>query len=679
MKNFIYLAALFFSLFLFSLPGKAATNITVKHPITIEGTSNEEKPLTNKVIELQGPSSSTDFYYSLEESVRNKKHSANFHLEHSELLKSPSSFTVQVDGLPVKSISLAGKKTNNSVTIDLPKRALTKGDHTITASFYGVVKEGVCVAPGDQGNWLKIDVLSTISSFAKEKKEIALSDYPSAFQTGNTQIVLPDNPSTATLNSAYQLAAFLSEEEDSEATVTRETHLRSVKGPVIFIGAKDEFKTSEIQRIFSKANVSYKDGISLKSGILHNQGSKNEVPALFVTADSSSTIEQRIDLLLKEDLTKQLSGKQMTVDQLPQSKKKDGTHIKLNELGFKSETLSGGNTTSKDYYVSLPRMEEDNQANLHLYLKKSATMPAKDEANGRKTELILYVNDVPHSIDLSKLKKTQSGIYEANVPIQTNLLNKHSLVDLRFEVTGFQLEDPCEHTGERFELYIDGDSTLNLAKKANNTVFSLRDYPNAFDHQTLIIMPNQKQVSDSQMLALYKTLFINGELPPIKLKKEKEVSQAELQKYALIFAGEANDFNLLKDRRDQLPLSDEKLMEEGFLPQSVASTAYITQNFWQSSEPLLVLENREQSLKDDDFYRQLKNSSANKSAAVETKDGRFIVSTKKVTETNNVSKKDTRKQAVHYIVGFVVLIAAIALILYMAIRRKKKNTTNNEK
>ncbi len=679
MRNIIYFAALFFSLFLFSLPGKAATNITVKHPITIEGTSNEEKPLTNKVIELQGPSSSTDFYYSLEESERNKKHSATFHLEHSELLKSSSSFTVKVDGLPVKSISLAGKKTNNSVTIDLPKRALTKGDHTITASFYGVVKEGVCVAPGDQGNWLKIDVLSTISSFAKEKKEIALSDYPSAFQTGNTQIVLPDNPSTATLNSAYQLAAFLSEEEDSEATVSRETHLRSVKGPVIFIGAKDEFKTSEIQRILSKANVSYKDGISLKSGILNNQGSKNEVPALFVTADSGSTIEQRIDLLLKEDLTKQLSGQQMTVDQLPQSKKKDGTHIKLNELGFKSETLSGGNTTSKDYYVSLPRMEEDNQANLHLYLKKSATMPVKDKENDRKTELILYVNDVPHSIDLSKLKKTQSGIYEANVPIQTNLLNKHSLVDLRFEVTGFQLEDPCEHTGERFELYIDGDSTLNLAKKANNTVFSLRDYPNAFDHQTLIIMPNQKQVNDSQMLALYKTLFINGELPPIKLKKEKEVSQAELQKYALIFTGEANDFNLLKDRRDQLPLSDEKMMEEGFLPQAVASTAYITQNFWQSSEPLLVLESREQSLQDDVFYRQLKNSNANKSAAVETKDGRFIVSTKKVTEINNVSKNDTKKQAVPYIVGFVILIAAIALILYMAIRRKKKNTTNNEK
>lgn len=64
--------------------------------------------------------------------------------------------------------------------------------------------------------------------------------------------------------------------------------------------------------------------------------------------------------------------------------------------------------------------------------------------------MIVYINNVPHAVDLRKLEQTTTDMYEAIIPIQTNVLNKLSMTDIQFEVTGFQLEDPCETTNERY-------------------------------------------------------------------------------------------------------------------------------------------------------------------------------------------------------------------------------------
>ena len=123
----------------------AATITVDDNTIAIEGNQQQKKPLLAQPIELQGPSSSRDFYYNLNEDVAFNNQHVTFQIQHSELLIAPSSFTVKVDDVAIKTIPLKADLLKQSVTVNLPKEALLKGSHKISASFYGILKEGICV------------------------------------------------------------------------------------------------------------------------------------------------------------------------------------------------------------------------------------------------------------------------------------------------------------------------------------------------------------------------------------------------------------------------------------------------------------------------------------------------------------------------------------------------------
>src|SRR5699024_9827313 len=106
---------------------------------------------------------------------------------------------------------------------------------------------------------------------------------------------------------------------------------------------------------------------------------------------------------------------------------------------------------------------KNEEATLQLLLKKSATMKEKEkeESRQREMELIIYINDIPHAVDLNQLKEVDGDMYEASIPVSTNTLNKNKLTTLQLEVTGFNLENPCETTGERYWVYIDSSSSIS--------------------------------------------------------------------------------------------------------------------------------------------------------------------------------------------------------------------------
>lgn len=219
----------------------AATITVDDNTIAIEGNQQQKKPLLAQPIELQGPSSSRDFYYNLNEDVAFNNQHVTFQIQHSELLIAPSSFTVKVDDVAIKTIPLKADLLKQTVTVNLPKEALLKGSHKISASFYGILKEGICVPPGNAGNWLRIEIGSSISAFSEESNVWSLNSYPAAFlgyEGYATTVIVPKQASEATLNSGYQLAAFLSEHGDTDVQIEREDAINKITGPIIIVGAK---------------------------------------------------------------------------------------------------------------------------------------------------------------------------------------------------------------------------------------------------------------------------------------------------------------------------------------------------------------------------------------------------------------------------------------------------------
>ncbi|WP_081977455.1 cellulose biosynthesis cyclic di-GMP-binding regulatory protein BcsB [Lysinibacillus boronitolerans] len=673
--KFFYLCLFCIGFLCFANDAVAATITVDDNIIAIEGNQQQKKPLLAQPIELQGPSSSRDFYYNLNEDVPSNNQQVTFQIQHSELLIAPSSFTVKVDDVAIKTVPLKADLLKQTVTVNLPKEALLKGSHKITASFYGILKEGICVPPGNAGNWLRIEILSSISAFSEESQAWSLNSYPAAFLSYEgyaTTIIVPKQASEATLNSGYQLAAFLSEHGDSDVQIEREDAINKLTGPIIIVGAKNEFSTSLLKRMLANINVE-QDAMTLTMQELLNTNSNRKVPLLAVTSSNGQAIEDRLSFLTEASLFEQLIGDTLAIKDVPKIEDRSDTMISFKQFGFEDRLLSSQATMTPHYYVSLPKLEANKEAIMRLVVKKSATIPDSKEDEDRKLELIVYINNVPHAVDLRKLEQATTDMYEAIIPIQTNVLNKLSMTDIQFEVTGFQLEDPCETTNERYWIYIDSDSTLAITKDNAEPTFTLRDFPNAFHENTLIVIPDNGGINDTTMVSLYKSLMTNGNMAKTLLMKDKNVTEEALQEHAVIFMGEREQLTWLSKQAAKIPHTSEQLISQGFLPEAIGQYVFITKNFWQLKEPLLWIHSLENTSVKGDFYTYLKETNSQADAAIETKEGQFVVAV-----NQNADKEDgkvAKKGDISYVLiaEFVGLILVIAVILFIILRKRKKN------
>ncbi|MCY1436301.1 hypothetical protein D9M71_524200 [compost metagenome] len=100
---------------------------------------------------------------------------------------------------------------------------------------------------------------------------------------------------------------------------------------------------------------------------------------------------------------------------------------------------------------------------------------------------------------------------------------------------------------------------------------------------------------------------------------------------------------------------------------------FITKNFWQLKEPLLWIHSLENASVKGNFYAHLKETNSQTDAAIETKEGQFVVAI-----NQNADKEDgkvAKKGEISYVLiaEFVGLILVIAVILYIILRKRKKN------
>lgn len=676
-KNIAYLIAIYISLLFYSEQVAAATIEIDEEQLQMNVSETLKKPLVTKSIELQGTEASRDFYYTLTEDVLNDKtYEVIFHIRHSGLLIAPSSFTVKIDDSAIKTIPLTQNKLSQSVTVQLPKEALAKGTHKVTASFYGIVKEGVCVAPGNAGNWLRIDPLSSISLFDKGSQAWTLADYPSAFfsyEGNETTLIIPNQASIATLNNAYQLAAYLSEHSEQDVYIVKESSVQTVRGAVIVVGAQDEFTEPYMKEILRGINV---EEATLNVFAFESTANRQSVPALFVTAKEAASLQQGISLLTTEHLYKQLVGDTFSVKSLPVFDHLQTSEIPFEQFGFTTQTLSSQVTMTSPYYVALPQLQPDKEAALKLLLKKSATLSEEME---RETELIVTINNVPHAVDLQKLTEASTGIYEVTIPVSTNTLNKSKLAAIQFEVTGFQLEEPCETTNERYWLYIDSASTLSIPSELASPTFTLMDFPRAFYKNALIVVPNNKEANFGEMVQLYKSLMMNGQPAKIKLIQEQEISEEDLQSYAVIYVGTLADFSTLAAHTNSIVHTEEDFSNQGLLYGAMSQYAFITRSFWQENQPFMLLQLAEAASIKPHFLEQLRQVNQPINTVMLTKEGQLIAG--KQVQVLEEKGKEVENLSWQIIMFFALFMALIAVIIYILLRRRKKRypiEENNE-
>lgn len=208
-----------------------------------KGSQTETQALSEDVVTLYGQEDRTEFSYQIE---RGKVESSTLtlNIEASPLLISPSSFTVMIDGEIEKTIPVSGKNQKKSIQIKLNKAQLKKGSHQIQLTFYGVLKEGVCINQETPANWLKVYPESELDFKGTQTKDVTLDSFPSFFiQTGDqkeqTDIVIPNSPEAAELEAAMKVYRTLkNKDRQADLKLVQEKDLKQIAHPTIAVGAK---------------------------------------------------------------------------------------------------------------------------------------------------------------------------------------------------------------------------------------------------------------------------------------------------------------------------------------------------------------------------------------------------------------------------------------------------------
>lgn len=206
----------------------------------------------------------------------------------------------------------------------------------------------------------------------------------------------------------------------------------------------------------------------------HNDRAKQ---LLYISAPTNKTIAEKIAIVSEEKFVEQLTKNSLTIAQLPtlQIKTFEQTST-FKQLQIPNVHLSGKKQTTEYYFVSTPpTFYETEQASLQLHLKIAETLKFE---NHDDAELVVYVNDVPHSNTIESLEKEEStSFYSVHVPIDTTTLQQESYVSLRLEANGLRDHDICVSPNEDLWVYIHEDSLMTLPDYSFSREANFGDWP----------------------------------------------------------------------------------------------------------------------------------------------------------------------------------------------------------
>ncbi|PIC96325.1 hypothetical protein CSV69_07555 [Sporosarcina sp. P26b] len=664
--------------------------------IDADRSTTTRQPITNKVIELQGPEQQVSFFYEMKSDSTERDQEFVLRFQNSELLMAPSSLTVQVDGKPITSQPLNGEKESKELVIPLQKEALTQGVHEITVQFYGVIKEGICVEQGTSANWLAIQVDSYLQLSGQQPSDRYLADYPAAFIGKGkypVAIIIPQKASVETLDSALKVGAFLSESTDEKfpIQIKREDDVESLSSNVIIMGAIDEFSSSAMKSLLKQASLTAVENSMILSYETITDG-EGQVDALLAISETPAALGERVSVLTEPKLYEQMTGRQFRVRTMPvRHSKETGNTVKLSQFGIEDITLNGSNRESQQFFHYTPfAMDKNRQAVLELHLKRSARdtseTTATEEVFRGPIELTVLVNDVPHSINLDDMSDPQEGVYSVQLPIDKSAMKENRMISLQLQASGLMAKNPCVTTDHNRWIYIEKDSFITFPKEKTDSENSpsIAQFPSPFvdeADEALVVLP-KTTVADDELLYLYRKLYVNSHPMNWKLADGEELKEEELKSQHALFMGGPSVQPLLKAKQKELAVSyatgKPDLAALGFMEGSSKSVSFIQRSLWgNSNRAMMVIDSLTAESQIDrplvDFL-QLTDDVA--TVAVLSNNRKVYTNASQIEAANSTAGNNTAKASarpsVGWLVGFGILLAVAIVSVFVVLRRRRR-------
>ena len=681
--------------------GQAAAARELKTDGSALGTSagaKEQQALTGDLMTLYGAKDSSELTYQIPAGASNADQSLLIDYEASNLLIAPSSLTIAIDDEPVKSIKLDGSSKRKTVKLNLSESQSAQGYHNVSLRFYGVLKEGVCVRQDTSGNWIKIYPDSRlVLSEASKSKGADLGHFPYPFaQSGNTgeetDIILPDKPTSAEAEAAVKAEAFL-KTADSRLKVSyvKESDADKISNPSIVIGA-DQHWNGKIKELFERGNIKAEDNKLLLAERVLTSGDKRQ-PVLFVTAQSDKTLADKIRVITDSAYSSQLGGNTLTIGRLQPSAEKTGNKLTLEDFGAGNVTVGSNKTASEHFfYPAAAAVDKDGKVKLSLTLKTSESIRTKaDSANdAERAELNVMINGQPNAVRLDDLgNQDKDGFYHVSIPIDPKLLRSSRYIDLQFVTSGLKHNNPCIDRDENKWVYIDKSSMLtypvsDAAQKADFGQWPL-PFAGGVKEKTVIVIPDNVNIQTLKELSLVADSFGNG----FTVKTASDMKEADAKGRNVVFIGGLPQIPLLKSNASKLLVPSDRsgaydVSSFQMLNETTKQVAFTQESPWDSGRSIAVfapLSGSGASVTKE-LISFLDSTSDAATVVNETAGKQLFSNHQQIKSDDSSPSPDTKSRSaalnVTYIAVFAALIIIAAGLIWLTARRKKRKADNEK-
>lgn len=557
----------------------------------VEKTSDFMVNLSGSDLILEGLNDRIELYYDVPVQGVADGSTLKLNVYYSELLLDSSTISVAIDDKVVTSKTLDHKKQKMAIDVKLPKDARTAGFHHVTIIFDGHISKDVCANEESPANWLTIHTSSHLSLKGAEmtKRDNALADYPHPFiqtndeATGASTIVIPDDASADAMHAALQLSTYLQSNSLSnhDVPIVTESALGKLSTNIIAVGEKDAW-SDRIQAMMEAADPKIKeDHLTMRNYYLQMDDATKQL--LFVTAPDDATIKERIHLLTTDTFVEQLTGDELVIKDVPHSELSEPKEMySFKQMNIPTLELNGEQKQSQHYFFELPT-QTDRTAGATLHMKVKASEPLRKKETG---ELVVYVNDVPHSIAADDLQPSDDDSYtHVSLKIDEKTLQSRKVLSIQLKGNGLEREEICAPVTTDKWLHIDDDSALQISLASENTEespnFHTWPYPFGNDQeedQTLVILP---EVADEplmkQLQLLFQSFTHTGERLNVQLIQSADVTEDDLTNYHVIILGHMENHPQLQEMIDDplLPVTDEGLYDLSAYDMINETSAYI--------------------------------------------------------------------------------------------------------
>lgn len=620
----------------------------------------QAKTITKDAETLYGKEATFQYNYDLPETKTSGDRELYLQWDQSELLKKPSAFTIQLDQENLKTIPLDASNTKKEVTVKLPKSSQKKGGHTVEILFSGVLKEGVCVDQNTSANWFTILPTSKLKvEGAVENNQVTFSNFSAQFSNGKTDVVISDDASEDTVNAAAIMTSKLQRASE---------HPNRIQ----LVQEKDWKKQGDHVIAFTEPKTTYNKGMKAfvpkdqsKALIQANLKNVKGKTVLAISTNKEGSLAKSMMLFTEPQLFNQLSGTELSMDQLPEITESDSADVKFKNIPLASQTLSNLAEQSA-FTVYIPKkIDQEKDIQLQLKLKKSALLDVK------KTELIVTINGTPFAVKLNDIQST--ALTTKTIAIDPKQIDVNQPLNIQLKLNGAQSLDPCKTTNHNNWLYISNDSQFSFPQleSTETEVVKLNDFPTLFnqsDIPTIVQVPKIDQQQLIQIVDLYRASYTGYGQPKFTLAINNKVDESD---------DKAN--RILLGDLDRNPfLQKDALLKAGFIPENAEILASIDGASKNKKAIDLQILSTNKNLKSGELYKfiqQMPQVKNNATVMVKSNNEQIFSNEQQVRDDvkdDNGVKNSNQISNTALILTFVGLILLIIVIVYFITARRKK-------